>query len=489
MNMRNWKWRVANLYSIKNKNGQKIPFRPNWAQQYVIDNLWFFSVILKARKLGFTTLFCILYLDQVLFSANKTAGIIAHTDKDVKDLFNDIVKFAWDNLPDWLKKQLGPPNTDSTRELSFPNGSRIFVTMSTRSGTPQFLHISEFGKICARFPAKAREIITGSINAVAQGNFVTIESTAEGNTGSFAEICKEAEQAMKSRKKLSPLEFKFFFFPWWQEPTYRSSTPVVISAELATYFKELKAKHGINLDEEQKYWYAAKRNLNKDDMFREFPSVPEEAFRAAVEGAYYAREMLKVYEDRRIRPVPWDSRLPVTTWWDLGMNDTNVILFTQGVGNEIRLIDCYSNTGEGLAHYVNHIKSKPYVYERHVLPHDADVRNLDEQGLSRRQTLANLGLYNIHVVERTKSVLQDIEKVRQLFSRFYFDEEKCAELIKACNEYRKEWDDKLGQFKNSPLHNKASHLVDPLRLIASAWNQHQIATPTGRQSDRYEDFF
>jgi len=487
--MADWKWRLGNLYSIKDKNGVKVPFRPNWAQQQVIENLWFFSVILKARKLGMTTLFCLMYLDQVLFSANKTAGIIAHTEKDVKDLFNDIVKFSWDNLPDWLKAQLGPPNTDSTRELSFPNGSRIFVTMSTRSGTPQYLHVSEYGKICARFPAKAREIITGSINAVAQGNFVTIESTAEGNTGSFAEICKEAERATKSGKKLSQMEFKFFFFPWWKEPTYRSETSVIVSPELTAYFDELRSKHNIDLDDSQKWWYAVKHALNKEDMGREFPSVPEESFRAAIEGAYYSAQMLRMYEDRRIRPVPWDSRLPVTTWWDLGMNDFNVILFTQSVGNEIRFIDVYYNHGEGLGHYVNKIRERKYTYEKHVLPHDGDVRMLDKDGLTRRQTLVNLGLQNVRVVERTKSIVSDIEKVRQLFSRFYFDEEKCAPLTKACNDYRKEWDDKLGQFKNSPLHNEASHLVDPLRLIASGWTQHSVDLGSANSKETYEDFF
>jgi len=487
--LKDWRWRINNLYFVKNKHGQKVQFKLNWAQEILVKDLWFFSIILKARQIGITTFFCILYLDQILFSSNKTAGIIAHTEKDVKDFFNDKVKFAWDNLPGWLKEHLGPPTSDSARELSFPNGSRIFVTMSTRGGSPQFLHVSEFGKICARFPARALEIVTGSINAVEQGNFVTIESTAEGAAGYFHDFCREAERLMKLGKKLSPLEFKYFFFPWWKEPTYKSVTPLIIPRELNEYFKKLEQVEEINLTLEQKNWYAAKHKINGEKMMREYPSTSDEAFIASVEGAYYSQQMAKMYEDKRVRLVPWDSRLPVITFWDLGMNDFNVILFTQANGNEIRFIDCYHSSGEGLAHYVNVVKSKPYHYEKHVFPHDVEVRNLDAEGKSRRQTLTDLGLINIQTIERTKNINDDIEGVRKLFSRFYFDEEKCADLIDACNSYKKEWNDKIGQFKNNPLHDKSSHLVDPLRALARGWTQHHIGVGGMGPKVEYQDFF
>lgn len=488
-NLKNRKWRLENLYYIKNKRGKKELFRANWAQRYILDNLWFFSIILKARQLGITTLFCILYLDQVLFSENKTAGIIAHKQEDAKRFFNDKVKFAWDNLPESLKEFLGPPNTDSVGELSFPNGSKIFVSTSVRGGTLQFLHISEFGKICASFPQKAEEIVTGSINAVEQGCFVTVESTAEGRSGYFFDFCEEAKRAQKERRRLNPLEFKFFFFPWWGEQKYRMSTKVTITKEKADYFQNLKEKHGIELDDEQKWWYVSKEKVNKDNMYREYPSTPEEAFMASIEGAYYATQMAKVYEEKRIRNVPWDARLPVDTWWDLGVNDTNVIVFTQAVGNEIRFIDVYGNTGEGLAHYVNVLKEKGYTYGKHTFPHDVEVQNLDEQGKTRRQTLIELGLTNIRTIEKTKNVNDDIEGVRRLFSRFYFDETKTAKLVDALNNYRKDWNDKLGEFNNYPRHDKHSHYADPLRALARGWTQHLVASDGGGGAGSEQSFF
>lgn len=481
-----WKWRLQNLYYIKDKHGKKVLFKPNWAQKDLMDNLWFFAVILKARQLGMTTFFCLLYLDQVLFNANKTAGIIAHKQDDAKRFFSDKVKFAWDHLPESLKETLGPPNTDSAGELSFPNGSKIFVSTSARSATLNFLHISEFGKICAAYPHKAKEIVTGSINAVHKGNFVTIESTAEGRDGYFYDFCREAEAAGLAGRELSELEFRFFFFPWWREPEYSlDSEAIVVTAEEEEYFRELAEKHGIVLTTGQKKWYVSKRRTNKDDVLREYPSTSTEAFSQSIEGSYYSAQMARVFADKRVRPVPYDGSLPVETWWDLGMNDENVILFTQRYGNEIRFIDMYTNHGEGLAHYVNILKEKGYVYSRHVFPHDINVRSLND-GISRRKTLIDLGVTNIYTVERTKNVNDDIEGVRKLFSRFYFDETKCAPLVDALVAYRKEWDDRLGTWRDKPRHDKSSHIVDPMRLLVYAWHDHGM---TSAAKVDYADFF
>jgi len=471
-NLKNPTWRLNNLYYIVDKHGKKIKFKPNWAQDKILKNLWFFTIILKARQLGITTFFCLLYLDQILFKANKTAGIIAHTDGDTKKIFARI-KYAWENLPPNLQESIGLPSTDSVGEMKFPNGSSIFVARSTRGSTLQYLHISEFAKICAKYPEKAREIVTGAINSVEKGNFISIESTAEGKEGYFAEYCMEAQQAEVEGKQLSELDFKYFFFPWWEEYSYRLKQGNTITKEYLDYFEKLEKVHNIILDIEQKNWYIAKKKKNDEDMYREYPSIWEEAFMAQIEGAYYAQQMQRVYEDNRIRNVPYDARFPVLVFWDIGYNDFTVLLFVQKVGNEIRFIDCYYNHNEDLRHYYNVMKEKPYVYGTNYLPHDGNVGSINDKK-TRVDILRELGLRDIRVVERTKDVTEDIEKVRQLFSRFYFDEQKCQKLIEACQTYKKEWDDKLGQFKNSPKHDTASHFVSPIRTLSNIWRDFMI---------------
>lgn len=463
------RWRIENLYFIKDKAGNKIRFQPNAEQVEILDNLWWFNIIPKARQLGITTFFCILYLDAILFSANKTACIIAHTREHSKKIFKDKIKFAWDNMPDWVKESIGEPSTDTTQEMTFPNGSTIFVTTTARSGAVQYLHISEFGPICAHAPDKAKEIVTGSINTVQAGDgMVSIESTAAGKEGYFHDFTMQALKAQKTNAVLSELEYKLFFFPWWGHPEYKIDNPgFIITKDFQDYFDKLKADHNITLTHAQKVWYIIKYRSNKEEMLREYPSTIEEAFEASIEGAYYAKEISRVYSDKRIRNVPYDSSIPVDTFWDLGMNDDTVIIFAQAHGAEIRIIDCYANSGEGLAHYVKVLKEKGYVYGSHFLPHDVEVRDIST-GVSRKQTLSDLGLFDVRTTPKTE-IADGIDKVRTLFSRFYFDEIKTEKLTESLASYRKEWDDKLGVFKDKPRHDKHSHFADAMRILAVAW--------------------
>src|SRR5215213_1629632 len=109
-----------------------------------------------------------------------------------------------------------------------------------RSGTLQYLHVSEFGKICAQAPEKAREIVTGALNTVEAGQFVVIESTAEGQEGAFYEMTQRARARAAAGSSLTPLDYKFHFFPWWQEEAYSlQDGAVVIGAEDERYFERL----------------------------------------------------------------------------------------------------------------------------------------------------------------------------------------------------------------------------------------------------------
>ena len=72
------RWRLSNLYTIIDKAGRQVPFRPNDAQLAFLDQLHSANIILKARQLGFTTLCCLIYLDACVFSPNTRAGVIAH---------------------------------------------------------------------------------------------------------------------------------------------------------------------------------------------------------------------------------------------------------------------------------------------------------------------------------------------------------------------------------------------------------------------------
>ena len=184
----------------------------------------------------------------------------------------------------------------------------------------------------------------------------------------------------------------------------------------------------------------------------------------SIEGAYYARYIKEAEEQNRIKLVPYDTAVPVDTWWDLGIGDAMAIWFTQEVGSELHIIDYLESEGEGIPYYVKELQAKKYVYRRHYWPHDGEARELTT-GVSRRESAESLGLKPIEIVPRL-SVDDGIQAVRLLLSRCWFDDEKCKEGLRMLKNYRKEYDEKRDVYKRSPEHNFASHGSDAFRTLA-----------------------
>lgn len=447
-------WRLNNLYYIKDKSGNKVLFKPNWAQQQLLKP-HYLNIILKARQLGVTTFHSLLFLDTCLFNSYINAGIIADNKDNAKEIFVDKVKFAYDNLPDWLKS-LVVAYRDNVNELRFNNGSVFRVGTSMRSGTLQLLHITEYAKICAENPKQASEIRTGALNTIQAGQFCCIESTARGRDGSFYDMCKAAMDKAHEGKELTPLDWKFWFFPWWKHPDYiMDSKNVLITKEQSDYFNDLERKLDITISDGQRAWYVKKAETQGDYMMREYPSTPEESFQSANEGFYFGSYMTKARQDRRICYLPYDENAPTYTSWDIGIGDSMVIWVFQIVGNSIHWIDYYENSDEALAHYVRWLKSKPYLYEKHFMPHDAAKR---DPGTGK--TFADIGREHglkIEVVPYDRNEMYGIDAARNAFSRCWFDQTKCAQGIRSLDAFRKEWNDKLGCYRERSLHDWASH--------------------------------
>lgn len=481
------RWRLSNLYHITDKAGRKIPFRPNDAQLQFLDDLHSLNVILKARQLGFTTLCCLIYLDACIFKPNTRAALVAHKLDDAKLIFRDKVKYPFDQLDEGLRAQCAATQ-DSADTLTFANNSSLRVSTSTRSGTLQYLHVSEFGKICAQYPEKAREIVTGALNTVEAGQFVVIESTAEGQEGAFFRMCQEARRLADAGQKLTTMDYKFHFFPWFQDKNYRlpEGAEVPIGDEYVRYFDELGDK-GIALTAGQKAWYVRKDQTMEGDMRREFPSTPDEAFEQALEGAYFSRQLAVATKHGRIGGFPLDPRYPVNSFWDLGRNDLNTIWLHQFKGGYHRFVGYYENSGEFISHYVKWLRDWAEEHDvtlgEHYLPHDGKRQSLwlENGTLGVLESLK----FKPNIVSRSASKMESIEAARGIFPRCQFDEAACSVGLKRLRMYRKEWDELRGIWKDNPHHDEASHGADAFQTFASSGIPEIETFIKSRAPDRY----
>lgn len=469
----------------------------------------YLCVILKARQLGFSSFILIFMLDQCLFNKNTRCGII---DVKIDDATKKMekIKFAYARLPEGIRKAV-PIKTANVTTLQFANGSSIEVGTSHRGGTLQYLHISEFGKICAKFPDKAREIATGALNTIQAGQVAFIESTAEGQDGRFFELCEAAQAKQRMGTALTPLDFKFFFYPWWQAPEYRLAPDgIAIPEPFRRYFARLDKDHGIRLDASQKAWYVKKAETQQDDMKREYPSYPAEAFEASVEGAILGPWMEAAEREGRIGVFPAIAGVPVHTFWDIGRRDYTSIVFAQILVGLVRIVGFYQNCLAGMPHYAEVclgsertraafpeyvspsnvagiFTDKGWVKGEDLFPHDAKVtewgsdRSRIEQ-LKRAGFLPKLG---------TELSLHDgINASRATLPLCQFDQAGCGGeakggfggLIKILKSYRWEWDDQRSAWRTgTPRHDTNSHGADAFRTLATSWRDIVPALPVQKK--------
>jgi phage terminase large subunit len=212
----------------------------------------------------------------------------------------------------------------------------------------------------------------------------------------------------------------------------------------------------------------ARRDLSEDQYAQEF----ECSFDAAIVGSYYGKLMGAAELDGRVTGVPYDGSAQVWTAWDLGIRDATAIWFAQIVGREIHIIDYYEASGADLGHYVGEIGKRPYSYAGHIVPHDAQAKELGT-GKSRLEVLQSLGLSNLSVAAMHR-VEDGINAVRVMLPKCWFDKRKCDRGIEALKLYRAEYDSTLQALKPRPVHDWTSHAADAFRYLAMDLETHMI---------------
>lgn len=461
-------WRLNNLYMIRDKFGTPMKFNLHRAQHIVYANSIKHSrlIILKSRQQGISTLWLISFFDDAIFLDNMNCGLMAQDADAATDLLERI-DYAWMDLSDSIKAFLGVQRiVNNSKETSFSNGSKMYVRTSFRSGTLQRLHISELGKIANKYPEKAKETNTGSLQAIKAGNTVIIESTAEGKDNMFAHKWKVAERHVG---QLSPMHFKGVFLSWVDDPDCNLDIAVKETDEDKSYIQMVERDLGVKLTKTQKWWVCAKREELVDMFDQEYPYNPESAFAQARDGTYYGRYIKELKDDGRLKPGIFDPELRVVVTFDLGMSDSFEMLFWQSdltvTGRlQVRLIDHYHNSGEGLAHYVSVLRDRNYRYEKFVLPHDAKKRELGAAKSIAGQ-LKDLGMTKQKILARD-DILPGIQAVREMMPLLWIDRDKCDYVVSGFENYTKEWDTKLGVWKDKPRHDEWSNPMDAVRYYA-----------------------
>lgn len=378
-----------------------------------------FGVLICHRRFGKTVL-AISRLVRNACNGNSTyrGAYIAPTYRQAKDV-------SWDYLKKLAKAAEAKINESELR-VDFPHGARIKLYGAENPDSLRGLDICDvvFDEVAQMPLSTWSEIVQPMI--LAKKGTALFMGTPKGKNALW-QIWDDAQRDEAN----------------WVTQMYKAS------------------ETGILTDEDLKL---ARQGMSESQYEQEF----ECSFSAAVQGAYYAKQLEELDQLGRITGVPYDPAVPVTTAWDLGFSDSTAIWFAQQVGREIHIIDYYEAAGEGLAHYVKVLKDKPYLYADHLLPHDAAASELGT-GTTRLETLRKLGLKG-HVLPQVR--LDDgINGVRMLLPRCWFDAIKCQKGLDCLRWYQREWDEKSQDFRSRPLHDWSSHGADAFRYLAMGINR------------------
>lgn len=495
------KWRLNHLYKIRNKAGEMVKFKQNRAQTHYSDNKHGRDVVLKSRQLGFTTNEAIDSLDDVLFTANMDALMIAHNLEAGESIFDKKIKFAWEQLEPEIKSLYGL-DSKTSKTLKFDYGknkgfSSVAVDTSGRSGTYQRVHVTELADISKKYPKKVPDIVEGTFPAVPIHGRIGVESTSQGASGEFYEMFMPAWEFQKDNPNavLSPYQWKAHFYNWtWDdEEISKIARPLEFyEMEQSEKFREYANKHNLS-QLFITYYYNKWLSLNKkwNALKREYPTTPEEAFEAVSEGTFYGETMGIMEGNGQIGIHPFDRGLKVHTVWDLGIGKNMKVGFFQrdSMTNRIRMVDHLEGEGsEGLPELIAKVKKKPFVFGKHFGPHDLEATDIGS-GKTRIETAKALDFKFQLVPEQ--SLEDGINGVSLWLDKLLVNKDACKKWITSMKSYSREWDEKRGMYKDEPLHDKHSHDADMSRYAALCEKlmTNDNPYPTGPFRDMMNDIY
>ena len=339
----------------------------------------------------------------------------------VAPYFRQAKDVAWTYVKEYTRNIPGREANESELRVDLPNGGRVRLYGADNPDALRGLYLDavvldEFADMRPRF---LPEVIRPALSD--RRGSLTLIGTPKGHN-EFFDRWTDAQQDPE----------------WFAMMLKASETGIVAAEELAS----------------------AAKLMSEAQYAQEY----ECSFEAAIEGAYYGLLLEKAAQEGRIAALPHNPALPVFTAWDLGIGDDTSIWFAQRSGGWLHVIDHYATNGQPASHYVDVLRSKPYSYASHFLPHDAQNRDWTN-GKSRLDTLKALGLQNCKVIPKMP-VDDGINAARLLLPTTRFDAEKCKGGLEALRQYRREYDEGKRVFKPTPLHDWCSHDADAFRYLA-----------------------
>lgn len=475
-------FRICNIYTIRDDNGQYIKFVPNYEQRVVLYYIYILGrkriAIPKARKLGFSTLAEIIAFDRAYFGVVTSDGttiqgqesaVIERSQPHAWEK-KKIVDLMWEHLDDEIKEGAGLMKNNKS-EIAWSNGGSIMFGLSVVGKTPTMIHVSEWGIIAYKDPERSAEIKGGMLQSVSgQDALIFAEGTFRGGRGGdWFQIIQSGLKVTEENR--TEKDWTVLFFPWYNNPRNALKGNVEqVDKDTHEFLDKKERITGYKFTGDQRLWYFKESQPANSGrwMRREFPTTIDDMWSVREDGQIYAAQIDQATFEGRVNDnIRWYPQLPVYAAFDLGAAENTKVVIWQEVGDRKVYLEALTGNGEDLsmpAQWWKLLSERPYRYGAVFLPHDAASYSWD-------RLMVQAGCSVVVTLKQPISIWDNIVEAQSNFSRceFRHNEERddgCAIFDEDGNDvgltialecYRCDLD-KL-TLKEVPVHDWSSHLA------------------------------
>lgn len=205
----------------------------------------------------------------------------------------------------------------------------------------------------------------------------------------------------------------------------------------------------------------------------QYDHIWEGGYVSVIDGAYFARDLMKARLEGRIGRVAPDPLMTIRLFADIGGTGARADAFafwaSQFIGKEIRVLNYYEAQGQDLGTHLSWLRSQGYTPDRAQiwLPHDG-ATNDRVFNVSYESAFKSAGYAVTPIPNQGKGAAsQRIEAVRRLFPAMWFNEATTEGGRDALGWYHEKKDDARG-IGLGPEHDWASHGSDAFGLMCIA---------------------
>ncbi len=161
---------------------------------------------------------------------------------------------------------------------------------------------------------------------------------------------------------------------------------------------------------------------------------------------YFANVMKDLRAENRVRPNLPQPGYTVTACWDIGSSvDSNYIILVQFINNEIHIIKSFETSGKTYEYEINMVsvwlERKNLALNQHILPHDGKNRlKVTRAGTESQSPLEHI-IRDLgkpcRAVNKPKTLREGVQLVRSMLPFMNIDSENCSGLIECLDQHSK----------------------------------------------------